>query len=198
MELSNKDQEDLSTGLQLSPRVRKFIRLYAGDIVSAMREAGYVGDDTKLRAHGRDLLRQPKVQVAIRELAAIKASEASMIAKKDEIQSFLTDTMRNEDPNFISVVKDGVIVEKENIAISSRLKAAELLGKSQGIYSENVNISGTVSIMDVVKKATLSLDDDDLDIDAIEAQYVRVQEHKEVIEKNEPHRDPFFSIDEIV
>lgn len=198
MELTTKDHDELSTGLQLSHRVRKFIRVYSGDIVAAMREAGYTGDDNRLRTHGRDLLKQPKVQVAIRELAAIKSSEASMIAKKDEIQSFLTNTMRNEDPNYISVVKDGVIIEKENIALASRLKAAELLGKTQGIYADNINISGTVSIMDVVKKATHSIDDDDLDIEAIEAQYVRVQEHKEVVEKNEPHRDPFFSIDEIV
>lgn len=188
-----KDFEALSKGLQLTPKVRAFIRCYDGDVYNSMVQAGFSGDRRSLETYGRQLLSQDRVQAAIRELAKLKASEVSYIAKKEEMQAFLTHTMRNEDPNFKQYVnKEGIVVSEENIPMSNRLKAVELLGKSQGIYSENVNITGSVSIMDVVKKASLGLDDDDTPIDVIEAEYERLQSNK----NSEDRVDPFFDPDE--
>lgn len=193
MDTETKDYEALSKGLQMTPKVRAFIRLYDGDIYNTMIQAGFSGSRAHLMAYGKQILAQDNVQAAIRERAKIRASEVSYIAKKEEIQSFLTHAIRNEDPTFKQYVnKEGIVVTEENIPMSNRLKAAELLGKSQGIYSENVNISGTVSIMDVVRKAALGLDDDDTPIDVIEAEYNRIREN----EKSEDHIDPFFDPDE--
>lgn len=193
MDLETKDFEALSKGLQMTSKVRAFVRCYDGDIVNTMIQAGFTGTRDHLMTYGKQILAQDNVQAAIRERARLRASEVSYVAKKEEIQSFLTNTLRNEDPTFKQYVnKEGIVVTEENIPMQNRLKAAELLGKTQGIYSENVNITGTVSIMDVVRKAALDLDDDDTPIEVIEAQYKRLQENK----KSEDHIDPFFDPEE--
>lgn len=185
----------LEGGIRLSPKTRKFIRMYDGDIVSSMRNAGFVGRDQDLKANGKLLLQQPAVQAAIKELAQIQASEVSLIAKKDEILGFLSSTMRNEDPNHIKTVKDGIVQEFDNIAITSRLKAAELLGKNQNLFTDRLEVSGSIGIMDIVKRAQ---DDEDDDIDAIEAEYIRVSDNRKSLEQDGSINDPFANVEDLI
>lgn len=190
-----KELSILEGGVILSPKVRKFIRMYDGDIVNSMINAGFTGDFKTLQANGKLILTQPAVIAAIKELAELKASEVSLIAKKDEVLYFLSNTMRNEDPNHVKSVKDGIVQEFENIPIANRLKAAELLGKKDGLFSERLELAGSVSIMDVVRKAH---EDEDDDLDAIEAEYTRVQENKKQISNEASYSDPFTRAEDLV
>lgn len=190
-----KEISILEGGVTLSPKTRKFIRLYDGDIASSMRNAGFIGTEKQLTMNGRLLLAQPAVQAAIKELAQIQASEVSLVAKKDEILGFLSSTMRNEDPNHIKTVKDGIVQEVDNIAITSRLKAAELLGKNAGMFVDRIEHSGSIGIMDIVKRAQ---DDEDDDLDAIEAEYVRVSSNQKSLETSASQSDPFADIGDLI
>lgn len=190
-----KELSVLEGGIVLSPKTRKFIRMYDGDIVSSMRNAGFVGNDRTLSANGKLLLQQPAVIAAIKELALLQASEVSLVAKKEEILGFLSSTMRNEDPNHVKSVKDGIVQEFDNIAITSRLKAAELLGKNQGLFSDRIELSGSIGIMDIVRK---SHDDEDDDLDAIEAEYVRVTDNVKTLEENASLSDPFSTVRDLI
>lgn len=179
------------TTFTLSPKIRKFIRFYDGDLVASMRNAGFNGNDNQLNAYGKNLLAQPAVQEGIRQQAQMRLKEVKLIADKEEIQAYLTNTMRNEDPNFTPYRdKDGILIETENIPQTQRLKSAELLGKSQGMYTENINVSGSVDVMNVIRE-TYTLDSSEEDLDAIEAEYERVASNKKSLEMSGTTNDPF-------
>ena len=163
---------------KLSDKVRDFAKFYKGDLIEALQAAGYKGSEQYLRQLGNDLLRQPDVIKIIQENAKYLKSKALLIADKEEIQVFLSNTMRNEDPEFKRVVgSDGAIKELDNITMPNRLKAAELLGKSQGMYVDRLDVSGKLTLTDIVRKAYTV---DDSDIEDIEAEYIRVKEEKKL------------------
>lgn len=108
---------DMGKATALTPGQIKFIDCYKGNATEAAREAGY---------------KQPKVagsrlltNVAI--CAAIKAREGkevkATIASRQERQEFWTSVMQDTGED-----------------MKNRLKAAELLGKSNADFTENVNL----------------------------------------------------------
>jgi phage terminase small subunit len=108
---------------RLTPKQRKFIEAYTGNATEAARIAGYQGDDNVLGVTGYDLLRNPKIAQAIaeREERAI----TGLIASREDRQAFWT-----------HVMNDPAVDMKE------RLKAAELLGKSQADFIDRHEHSG--------------------------------------------------------
>ena len=174
---------------KLSDKVRDFAKFYKGDLIEALQAAGYKGSEQYLRQLGNDLLRQPDVIKIIQENAKYLKSKAHLIADKEEIQVFLSNTMRNEDPEFKRVVgSDGAIKELDNITMPNRLKAAELLGKSQGMYVDRLDVSGKLTLTDIVRKAYTV---DDSDIEDIEAEYIRVKEEKKLRLESPGEVNPF-------
>ena len=174
---------------KLSDKVRDFAKFYKGDLIEALQAAGYKGSEQYLRQLGNDLLRQPDVIKIIQENAKYLKSKALLIADKEEIQVFLSNTMRNEDPEFKRVVgSDGAIKELDNITMPNRLKAAELLGKSQGMYVDRLDVSGKLTLTDIVRKAYTV---DDSDIEDIEAEYIRVKEEKKLRLESPGEVNPF-------
>lgn len=109
----------------MTPLKRRFVELYAGNGVEAMRLAGYKGGGDVLNRAAKRLLKEPLVAEAIRsrETAGVRP----YIANRLERQAFWTSVMRGEVPG---------------TDIEDRLAAARDLAKSEGDFI--VKVQGTV------------------------------------------------------
>lgn len=155
--------------MRITKQHRLFIEAYDGNPARAMREAGFEGTDKELEKEGNLLLQSPLIIEAIRQRSLYSASTAKVIATRDERQAFWTSVMRNEDPHALPEYNDkGVTKAPSNIPLAVRLKASELLGKSETDFVEKLNLNHNVSITDVIQKS-YSIEADN--IEAIEAQY---------------------------
>lgn len=109
------------TKKKLSPKQKLFIELWDGDIKKTALAAGY--SPNTAQKSGYKNTQNPKI------IAAIQARESKrlrpQIAKREDRQAFWTKTML--DP-------------KQKM--SDRLKASELLGKSEGDFLERVEATG--------------------------------------------------------
>lgn len=113
--------------MALNHRQQKFADLYEGNATEAARRAGYEGSDQTLATTGSRLLRVAEVRAAID--ARLLGENARRIASRAERQTFWTEVMLDE-----------------SIDMAARLKAAELLGKSEADFIEKVQTEGVVSI----------------------------------------------------
>lgn len=111
----------------LTPRQRKFAELYDGNGTQTCRKAGYQGDDHTLAQTARVLLRNADV------IKAIKARETKElrphIATRAERQQFWTEVMNAKAEE-----------------LRDRLKASELLGKSEADFVDRLKHEGDVTI----------------------------------------------------
>ena len=109
---------------KLNAKRQAFVDAWEGNATAAALAAGY--SPKTAYSQGQRLLKNVEVQ------AAIKAREAQRlaptIATRQERQEFWTSVLRNE-----------------NEAMKDRLKAAELLGKSEGDFLERVEMDMTLS-----------------------------------------------------
>lgn len=159
----------------LNKRHRLFVESYDGEVINAMLAAGYNGAPAYLKQQGEELLENPLIQEAIRERSRYMAKTFKVIADREERQALLTSFMRNEDPHR-KEEKDanGAPIPVGNLPDSVRLKALELLGKSEGDFVDNVHHTGTVAFSELVTqsyKVEESIED-------IEAEYRVLQEQK--------------------
>lgn len=113
--------------MALNPKQQAFVDAYAGDGVDAARKAGYSGTPQVLAITASKLLRVPKVRDAVEARRAKKANAA--IATREERQSFWTSVMRDADGSMFD-----------------RLKASELLGKSEADFIERQELSAPSGI----------------------------------------------------
>lgn len=162
--------------LKLTNKHRLFVETYEGDVLTAMRIAGFEGTDKKLTTEGNALLQDALIIQAIQERSKYLASTMKAIATRTERQAWWTSIMRNEDPNAKPEINDkGVTQPVGNIPLPVRIKASELLGKSETDFIERMDVNHQLSISDVIKEA-YSISNDDLP--AIEAEYERLYAHK--------------------
>lgn len=110
---------------KLNARQQAFVEAYAGNATAAALAAGY--SERSARSQGQRLLTNDDIQDAIKAREAKRL--APTIASRQERQEFWTSVLRNEDE-----------------AMKDRLKAAELLGKSEGDFLERVEMDQTVSV----------------------------------------------------
>lgn len=135
-------------------KMKLFILSYTGSASQAMRAAGYIGTEQQLERQGNEMLKQPEVADAIRERSRYLASATRIIAQTEEVQHFFSEIMRNNDPYHINEVDaNGVTQPKSNIPLPTRLKSAEMLGKSQGMFIDRVEIKHQVSYVEIVQDA---------------------------------------------
>jgi phage terminase small subunit len=108
----------------LPPKRRAFVLAYLGECggnaTAAARVAGYA----KPHPEGAQLLQKPTVKAAVDALR-IPAEDAK-VASIDEQREWWTSVMRGG----------------EEADITQRLRASELLGKSQGAFVERTEVSG--------------------------------------------------------
>jgi len=156
--------------ITIGKKQRIFVESYDGNAAQAMRIAGYEGADNYLEMQGNKLLADPLIREAIKQRDLYTNSVTKVIADRVERQAFWTSIMRNEDPNAKLEIdpKTNVTKVPENVPLPMRLKASELLGKSETDFIEKINVSHSLSISDVIKDSySISMDN----IDAIEAEY---------------------------
>lgn len=109
---------------KLNARQQAFVEAYAGNATAAALAAGY--SERSARSQGQRLLTNDDIQDAIKAREAKRL--APTIASRQERQEFWTSVLRNEEE-----------------AMKNRLKAAELLGKSEGDFLERVEMDMTLS-----------------------------------------------------
>ena len=116
---------------KLSPKQQAFVNAYAGNATAAALAAGY---SKKTAAFiGAENLKKPQIASAIKD-REIKRM-APTIATRLERQEFWTSVLRSEDES----MKD-------------RLKAAELLGKSEGDFLERIEMDVALSPSAILEK----------------------------------------------
>ena len=111
-------------------------------------KAGYA--EKTAYAIGAENLRKPKIQSYISE--RMKQKESSLIATPDEVLQYLTSVLRGESQTTDTVLVgmgDGYQevqeVEKKP-SEKDRLKAAELLGKRYGLYTDKISADVDMSL----------------------------------------------------
>ena len=92
----------------------------AGNATEAARLAGYSGGENALAVAGARMLRNTKIAQALNEIA----KNDPLIATREDRQRFWTEVMYNEE-----------------VETKDRLRASEILGKSQGDFIERVEVT---------------------------------------------------------
>lgn len=128
--------------VKMTPKQKRFCDEYLIDLnaTQAAIRAGY--SEKTARATGNENLTKPNIKAYIDQRMAEK--ESKLIADQNEVLKYLTSVMRGESQSEIVVVEgtgDGCsearAMEKAPDE-KERLKAAELLGKRYGLYTEKV------------------------------------------------------------
>ena len=123
----------------MTPKQRRFVELYNGNATEAAIAAGY--SRKTARAIGRQNLTKPYIAEAVRNREDKKLR--SFIANREERQRLWTEIMN--DPE---------------MKTSDRLRASELLGRSEGDFIERqaVELSGSVNVFSAeIRKELLRL-----------------------------------------
>ncbi len=115
--------ESKKSGRKLTARQLKFIEVYEGNGTEAARLAGYSGDDNALGVIAHGLLRNIKIAEAIQKRSTKVLKP--LIASREKRQAFWTSVM-----------------ETETEEMRERLKASELLGRSEADFVEKHEVSG--------------------------------------------------------
>jgi phage terminase small subunit len=119
------------TERKLTSKQRKFAEVYAGNGTAAARAAGYRGSDNVMAQIARRNLRIP---------------ELAQVIRLREVEEFRPAVLsRHERQLFWSQV---AMDKTESIAV--RLRASELLGKSEGDFVERVEATTTVTLEQLV------------------------------------------------
>jgi len=125
----------LSTPRRLTTKQRAFVAAYlgtaAGNATKAAELAGYGGNEKSLAVTGSQLLRVPHVILALERITAAPG----VVLTRNERQAFWS-----------------IVINSPKVSMRDRLKASEMLAKSQGDFIER---------REVLTKA-LSMTDDEL------------------------------------
>lgn len=142
---------------RLSVQRRAFVDAYGGPAngngAEAARIAGYSGNERTLASTASRLLTIDDIQEALADVA--KGNPA--IADKEEAQAFWTSVFRGEEMNTVIDAETGIPIDRPP-DMKDRLKASEMLVKSQGGFLDRMKHEGGLTI---TKKAE-DLSDDEL------------------------------------
>tara|TARA_R100001443_G_scaffold29396_3_gene42591 strand:- start:29268 stop:29693 length:426 start_codon:yes stop_codon:yes gene_type:complete len=112
---------------KLTTKQQRFVDFYDGNGVDACRKAGYKGNDDTLRSIASENLTKPNIVKAIQTRE--QQSKESLILDREALQTFWSSS-----------------VLSETLDMSTRLRASELLGKSQGVFIDRHEHSGNIEI----------------------------------------------------
>ncbi|CAF1852336.1 terminase small subunit [Bacillus subtilis] len=132
--------------MKLTEKQKRFADFYIelGNATEAARKAGYSKKTAK--SIGQENLTKPDIKSYIKE--QLDAKDAERIASQDEILEFLTAVMRGEKTEQIPVgIGEGAQeLEDKDPYLKDRVKAAELLGKRHGMWTEKVDMAGEFAV----------------------------------------------------
>jgi phage terminase small subunit len=127
------------TSKKLTAKMEAFVAVYDGNGTEAARKAGYKGSDNTLAQNARDLLSNPQIAEAIR-------------ARQDKRISRLILTREQRQEFWSTVTMD------PEAHLSDRLRASELLGKSEADFTAKVEVSGKLTLEQLVASAGSSVE----------------------------------------
>lgn len=122
--------------------------IISGNATESYKIAGYkFSNDNMASVEGHKLLRNPKVKSYIEE--QMKELEAETIADQTEVLQFLTSILRDEmtEEVLVNVGNFEQSIQDKKISARDRIKAAELLGKRYGSWTDKVNLEGNLPVI---------------------------------------------------
>lgn len=127
--------------MALTAKQQRFVDEYfiSGNATDAARLAGY--SKKTCYSIGNENLKKPEIIAALREKE--KEIQDKNIAKQEEVLTYLTSIMRGEQSEniLIGIGNGKQKITKIKVSAKDRIKAAELLGKRYGIWTEKQEIS---------------------------------------------------------
>ena len=137
--------------MKLTEKQKRFCDYFieSGNKYDAAVKAGYSENYAKAQSH--KLLDNVGIKSYIDE--KLEEMQGKRIASATEVMELLTQALRGEIKEEVVVVEgsgDGYSEAKtidKQIGAKDRIKAAELLGKRYGLYTDKVNITGAVPVM---------------------------------------------------
>lgn len=134
--------------MKLTEKQKAFCDYYIETLnaTESYKKAGYkVKTDGAARVNASRLLTNANVRKYIEE--RMKQKESERIASQNEVLEFLTRVMRGEEvEEVVGFTESGPVKEKKTPSTRDRVRAAELLGKRYMLFSDNVNITGSVGV----------------------------------------------------
>lgn len=131
----------------MTPRQRKFCDEYliSGNATDAAIKAGYSPKTAKQT--GSENLAKPDLKAYIE--TELEKLHSAKIADAEEVMKYLTSVMRGEHTEqVLKLVGEGVqTVTDIDVSAKERLKAAELIGKRYGLFTEKVGLEGAVPVI---------------------------------------------------
>lgn len=131
---------------ELTEKQKRFADYFieSGNATEAAVKAGY--SERTARFIGAENLTKPNICAYIDEMLGKKDNER--IASQDEVLEFLTSVMRGEVIERVPLlVGQGMQELVDNVPpVQVRKGAAELLGKRYRLFTDNLNLGGTVGV----------------------------------------------------
>lgn len=133
--------------MSLTVKQQAFVDAYDGNATSAARAAGFTGSDASLAVTGSRLLKRPEIREAL-SLRSTKGS-AKVTAKINEIRTATAVATRLDRQAFWTRT-----MLSEDIEYGHRLKASELLGRSEVDFGDKLQVEGKLTLEQMVARAT--------------------------------------------
>ena len=131
----------------MTPRQQKFCDEYliSGNATEAAIKAGYSPKTAKQT--GSENLAKPDLKAYIE--TELEKLHSAKIADAEEVMKYLTSVMRGEHTEqVLKLVGEGVqTVTDIDVSAKERLKAAELIGKRYGLFTDKVGLEGAVPVI---------------------------------------------------
>lgn len=132
---------------KLTIKQKKFVEEYiiSGNATEAALKAGY----SKKTSYsiGNENLKKPEIIAALR--AKEEELKSKKIASQEEVLEYLTSILRGEqeEKTLIGTGKGAQRITNIEVSAKDRIKAAELLGKRYGTWTDKIDIEGDVNIV---------------------------------------------------
>lgn len=131
----------------MTARQKKFCDEYliSGNATDAAIKAGY--SPKTAYSMGNENLNKPELKAYIE--TELEKLHSAKIADAQEVLEYLTAVMRGQHTEqVLKLAGDGVqVVEDIDVSAKERLKAAELIGKRYGLFTDKVGLEGAVPVV---------------------------------------------------
>ena len=175
--------------MPLSHKHRLFVECFDGDIEKAARLAGFTGTSAALLEKGKELLANPDIVKALKFRSEMESKTMKVVADRQERQFFWSELMKNRDPYVdpAQPTEDGE--PPKPIPLQLRIKASEMLGKSEADFIEKVEMNVQHSLADLITQAYAIPDEDIETIPFREVKQVEDQTEDDPTPNQEPPAD---------
>lgn len=135
----------------MTPKQKRFCDEYLIDCnaTQAAIRAGY--SEKTAYSIGEENLRKPDIRKYIDE--KLEEMQSKTIASAEEVMQYLTSVLRGEETEEVVVVEgcgegySNASTMDKAVGARERIKAAELLAKRYGLFTDKVNVTGNIPVV---------------------------------------------------